>query len=279
AQVVGESVGKLLRTVPRGGTGEAKSLLKLNRKLAKTLGHIFDLEPQDPCKEEEIRKYSLIYGRFDSKRREGKQLTHHEMIINEAAAQFCIQDNALLLRRVELFSLARQVARECAYTSTLKNSRTSAGDSPLPPQKRIKQEGTVSECVSSFSEGSATGSESGHQGALRSGPDDDSLSGESQDGLTPDVASQPSLSPSARPTPNTSAPPTWSRHLMQQMLMDEGLRLARLVSHDQVGKVGPATGVIQTAELEDKNAEMGDPAAPFQRNSSCGPKESCHSGK
>lgn len=45
------------------------------------------------------------------------------MIINEAAAQFCIRDNALLLRRVELFSLARQVARECAYTSTLKHSR------------------------------------------------------------------------------------------------------------------------------------------------------------
>ena len=45
------------------------------------------------------------------------------MIINEAAAQFCIHDNALLLRRVELFSLARQVARECAYTSTLKNGR------------------------------------------------------------------------------------------------------------------------------------------------------------
>lgn len=44
---------------------------------------------------------------------------------------------------------------------------------------------TVSECVSSYSEGSATGSESGHQGALRSGADEESLSGESQDGLTP----------------------------------------------------------------------------------------------
>ncbi len=46
------------------------------------------------------------------------------MLINEAAAQFCIRDNALLLRRVELFSLARQVARECAYTSTFKHNRS-----------------------------------------------------------------------------------------------------------------------------------------------------------
>ncbi|XP_061076056.1 NGFI-A-binding protein 2 isoform X1 [Conger conger] len=250
AQVVGESVEKLLSTVPRGGSAEAKSLLKLNKKLAKTLGHIFDMDPQDPSKEEEIRKYSLIYGRFDSKRREGKHLTHHEMIINEAAAQFCIHDNALLLRRVELFSLARQVARECAYTSTLKNSRPNADDSPLPPQKKIKQEETMSECVSSYSEGSVTGSESGHQGALRSGVDEESLSGESQDGMTPaDAVSQPSQSPSLCPAPNASAPPTWNRHLMQQTLVDEGLRLAKLVSHDQAGTISPGAG-IQTTEPE-----------------------------
>lgn len=48
-----------------------------------------------------------------------------QLIINEAAAQFCMRDNALLLRRVELFSLARQVARKCAYTSTLKHARYS----------------------------------------------------------------------------------------------------------------------------------------------------------
>lgn len=206
------------------------------------------MEPQDPTKEEEIRKYSLIYGRFDSKRRESKHLTHHEMIINEAAAQFCIHDNALLLRRVELFSLARQVARDCAYTSNLKNSRTNADDSPLPPQKKIKQEETMSECVSSYSEGSATGSESGHQGALRSGADEESLSGESRDGLTLDVGSQPSQSPLHHPAPNTSAPPTWNRHFMQQTLVDEGLRLAKLVSHDQAGNISPEAGGIHSTE-------------------------------
>ncbi|KAG9333978.1 hypothetical protein JZ751_009294 [Albula glossodonta] len=172
ARAVSESVGRLLRTMPRADPGEVKALLKLNKKLAKTVGHIYKLDPQDPAKEEEIRKYSLIYGRFDSKRREGKQLTHHEMIINEAAAQFCIRDNALLLRRVELFSLARQVARECAYTSTLKNARANTDDGTQPPQKRIKQEVIVSECVSSshdITEGSAAGSEAGHQEALRCG--------------------------------------------------------------------------------------------------------------
>ncbi|XP_036387471.1 NGFI-A-binding protein 2-like isoform X2 [Megalops cyprinoides] len=249
ARAVRESVRKLLCTAPRTEAGEAKALLKLNKKLAKTVGHIFELEPHDLAKEEEIRKYSLIYGRFDSKRREGKQLTHHEMIINEAAAQFCVHDNGLLLRRVELFSLARQVARECAYTSTLRGARMSADDGSLPPHKRIKQEVTLSECASSLhnSEGSATGSEGGHQGVPRSAADDDSLSGESQDGITQDVASQSSHSPSPCSATNVSAPPTWSRHLMQQTLMDEGLRLARLVSHDQGGQVNPGARGNQTA--------------------------------
>lgn len=31
----------------------------------------------------------------------------------------------------------------------------------------------------------------------------------------------------------------WSRHILQQTLMDEGLRLARLVSHERVGRLSP----------------------------------------
>nr|XP_046197973.1 NGFI-A-binding protein 2-like isoform X2 [Oncorhynchus gorbuscha] len=179
AQAVGESVDRLLRTLPRSDPREVKTLLRMNKKMAKTVGHIFKMAPQDVAKEEEIRKYSLIYGRFDSKRREGKQLTHHELIINEAAAQFCMRDNALLLRRVELFSLARQVARECAYTSTLKHARSGADDCSLPSQKRIKNEVIVSECVSSLH--GVEGSEGMSQRA-----DEDSLSGESLDSLTQD---------------------------------------------------------------------------------------------
>lgn len=79
ARAVVESVERVLRTLPRSDLTEVKTLLRMNKKMAKTVGHIFKMESQDVNKEEEIRKYSLIYGRFDSKRREGKQLTHHEV--------------------------------------------------------------------------------------------------------------------------------------------------------------------------------------------------------
>lgn len=79
AKAVVESVERVFRTLPRSDPTEVKSLLRMNKKMAKTVGHIFRMEAQDANKEEEIRKYSLIYGRFDSKRREGKQLSHHEV--------------------------------------------------------------------------------------------------------------------------------------------------------------------------------------------------------
>ncbi|KAK7915640.1 hypothetical protein WMY93_011401 [Mugilogobius chulae] len=168
-----ETVDRLLRTLPRSDPTEVKTLLRMNKKMAKVVGHIFKMGAQDVNKEEEIRKYSLIYGRFDSKRREGKQLTHHELIINEAAAQFCIRDNALLLRRVELFSWLDK----------------SPENVPTPPPSN-----------------------------------------------TPDVGSQCNKSPSPRPHNDSSNHASWSRHLMQQTLMDEGLRLARMVSHDRAVK-------------------------------------------
>ncbi|KAK0145535.1 NGFI-A-binding protein 2 [Merluccius polli] len=197
ARAVGESVERLLRTLPRSEPGEVKTLLRMNKKMAKTVGHIFKMAPHDGNKEEEIRKYSLIYGRFDSKRREGKQLTHHELIINEAAAQFCMRDNALLLRRVELFSLARQVARKCAYTSTLKHARTTTDDNHFLSQKRVKHEYStvflsggrdvvqviVPESVSSLV--GAEGSEVTPQRA-----EDDSVSPESLDAVSQDYESK-----------------------------------------------------------------------------------------
>ncbi|XP_017560217.1 NGFI-A-binding protein 2 isoform X1 [Pygocentrus nattereri] len=257
-RAVAESVDRLLRTMPQADPGEVKTLLRLNKKMAKTVGHIFNLDPHDKSKEEEIRKYSLIYGRFDSKRREGKQLTHHEMIINEAAAQFCIRDNALLLRRVELFSLARQVARECAYTSTLKHTRTnpedctvSTTDSAAP--KRIKLEITDSDIINPIR--GLKGSESVSHGNLRSAADDDSLSGESLDSLTQDVGPQLHPSSSPRPLTDTIGPVTWSRQLMQQTLMDEGLRLARMVSRDHAGKVSLGSEKRQTSEIENRVSE------------------------
>lgn len=78
-RAVAESVDRLFRTLPRSDSAEVKTLLRMNKKMSKTVGHIFSMGPLNANKEEEIRKYSLIYGRFDSKRREGKQLTHHEV--------------------------------------------------------------------------------------------------------------------------------------------------------------------------------------------------------
>ncbi|KAJ8384102.1 hypothetical protein AAFF_G00208930 [Aldrovandia affinis] len=93
-----------------------------------------------PRWEEEVRKYSAIYGRFDSKRKDGKQLTLHELTVNEAAAQLCMRDLALLTRRDELFSLARQVSREVTYKYTYRTSRSRCGDRDEPSPKRIKTE-------------------------------------------------------------------------------------------------------------------------------------------
>ncbi|XP_063070899.1 NGFI-A-binding protein 2 [Engraulis encrasicolus] len=268
ARAVGESVDRLLRTLPRADPGEVKTLLRLNKKMAKTVGHVFRPELSEHSKEEEIRKYSLIYGRFDSKRREGKQLTHHEMIINEAAAQFCIRDNALLLRRVELFSLARQVARECAYTTSLKHSRTSSDDGAVPLLKRSRQE-----VESDISLRGLEGSEVISRAALRSATDEDSLSGESMDSLSQDVGrpSHPSTSP--RPPIDTPPSATWSRQLIQQTLMDEGLRLARMMSHDPTGKGSLGTERKHSTELEGKAAERKTCAAPYRCGSPSSTRE------
>ncbi|KAK6471053.1 NGFI-A-binding protein 2-like isoform X1 [Huso huso] len=278
ARAVTESVDRLMKTMPCAEPSEVKALLKLNKKLAKTVGHIFNMENSDPAKEEEIRKYSLIYGRFDSKRREGKQLSAHELTINEAAAQFCIRDNALLLRRVELFSLARQVARECAYTSTLRGSRLNPDDINGPALKKIKQEVTVSECVSSSRDlvGGQQGTPESSAPGFHHATDEDSLSGESLDGHTQGLGSRSSLSLSPCPPTDPTPTPTWSRHLMQQTLMDEGLRLARLVSHDRVGKLClRATGSVQPTEYEEK---VTDSSRPSRRSSSCSSREEQESG-
>lgn len=76
---VAECVERMASTLPKSDLNEVKELLKNNKKLAKMIGHIFEMSDDDPHKEEEIRKYSAIYGRFDSKRKDGKHLTLHEV--------------------------------------------------------------------------------------------------------------------------------------------------------------------------------------------------------
>ncbi|KAL6054886.1 hypothetical protein STEG23_020110, partial [Scotinomys teguina] len=137
---VAECVERMAATLPKSDLNEVKELLKNNKKLAKMIGHIFEMSDEDPHKEEEIRKYSAIYGRFDSKRKDGKHLTLHELTVNEAAAQLCVKDNALLTRRDELFALARQVSREVTYKYTYRTTRLKCGERDELSPKRIKVE-------------------------------------------------------------------------------------------------------------------------------------------
>ncbi|ROL50414.1 NGFI-A-binding protein 1, partial [Anabarilius grahami] len=139
-QSVAECVERISQTLPKSDPGEVKEQLKGNKKLAKMISHIFDMSDKDPHREEEIRKYSAIYGRFDSKRKDGKHLTLHELTVNEAAAQLCMKEVALLTRRDELFGLARQVSREVTYKYTYRTSKSRCGDRDEPSPKRIKTE-------------------------------------------------------------------------------------------------------------------------------------------
>lgn len=137
---VSECVERLAPTLPKSDMNEVKELLKTNKKLAKMIGHIFEMSEDDPRKEEEIRKYSAIYGRFDSKRKDGKHLTLHELTVNEAAAQLCVKDNALLTRRDELFALARQISRDVTYKYTYRATKSKCGEREELSPKRIKME-------------------------------------------------------------------------------------------------------------------------------------------
>ncbi|XP_062453513.1 NGFI-A-binding protein 2 [Rhea pennata] len=267
ARAVAESVERLLQSCPRGGGGggdELRALLKLNKKLAKAVGHIFQMDDGDRQKEEEIRRHSAIYGRGEARRRDGKQLSLHELIINEAAAQFCLRDNSLLLRRVELFSLSRQVARESTYVSALKGARALPEDGTAPAAKRLKQEAGEQSRAEPLPPGAEP-----HAAPGRPGPDEDagSLSGESPEGHAQAAGACPRLTP----PPGAAAelplglPPhgLWSRHLLQQTLMDEGLRLARLVSRERAGRLSPCPPAKPPApDPEDGPAERGPLETP-----------------
>ncbi|KAL8621258.1 hypothetical protein ACOMHN_018558 [Nucella lapillus] len=76
-----------------------------------------------PNRIEELRKYAAIYGRFDSKRKNDRPMSLHEISVNEAAAQLCLHCPALLTRREELFPLARQVVRDSGYQYSKGHSR------------------------------------------------------------------------------------------------------------------------------------------------------------
>ena len=68
----------------------------------------------DRKRAELIRKSSTIYGGHMAKRRH-LPLTAHEEGVNEAAFQLCLRDPTLLVRRDELFLLARRAVKKRGY--------------------------------------------------------------------------------------------------------------------------------------------------------------------
>lgn len=84
---------------------------------------IIDWEKLDPERQQLIRDHSRIYGR-DAKKRKTDSLNSHEQMINEAAAQLCLRDPTLLVRRDELFTMARRVVRDSGFTFVHGHSRS-----------------------------------------------------------------------------------------------------------------------------------------------------------
>ncbi|XP_061412073.1 uncharacterized protein LOC133345385 isoform X1 [Lethenteron reissneri] len=118
---------------------EVQEVLRTNKKMAAHMGHIFEMDEGDERREDEIRKFSAIYGRFDSRRKDGKQLTQHELSVNEAACQLCLLDMSLLTRRDELFPLARQVVRESGYKYSQRySSRVRPVEGPVCKRPHIE---------------------------------------------------------------------------------------------------------------------------------------------
>ncbi|XP_072527703.1 NGFI-A-binding protein 1a isoform X2 [Salminus brasiliensis] len=140
---VSECVRRLAPTLARSDPAEVKGRLRGNKKLSRTISRLCELSEDDPQREEEIRKYSAIYGRFDSKRRDGRPLTTHELVVNEAAAQLCLWDAGLLTHRDQLFSLARHISREVTYRHAFRNRPGREDEEELLSRKLIKVEDGV----------------------------------------------------------------------------------------------------------------------------------------
>ena len=90
---------------------------------------IIDWENLDDERKQLIREHSRIYGR-DSKKRKSVDLNSHEQIINEAAAQLCLRDPTLLVRRDELFTQSRRVVRDSGFSFVHGHSRSKFAGEP-----------------------------------------------------------------------------------------------------------------------------------------------------
>ncbi|XP_035376968.1 NGFI-A-binding protein 1a isoform X1 [Electrophorus electricus] len=143
AEHVSECVERLAPTLLKSNPVEVKERLRSNRRLSRALSHLGALSEGDPRREAQIRKHSAIYRHLDRKREDGRQLTTHELVMNEAAALLCLKDEALLTQREQLFSLARQISREVTYRHNVRTRSGEDDEEEVFAPKRIKIEDDV----------------------------------------------------------------------------------------------------------------------------------------
>ncbi|XP_022648385.1 uncharacterized protein LOC111244978 isoform X4 [Varroa destructor] len=105
-------------------------LKNMKKRLPKEMEFILTMSEDDPRRLEEIRRCAAIYTIPPQPTGSGKRkaasasavpaLGPYELAVNEAAAQICRHVPALLSRHEELFPLARQVVRDCAFNQFAK---------------------------------------------------------------------------------------------------------------------------------------------------------------
>ncbi|XP_067686825.1 titin homolog isoform X1 [Haliotis asinina] len=110
-QSIAEAAAQLSKELPPFDAKELNMKKQINREIQS----VMQLTDDDPSRLDELRKYAAIYGRFDSKRKNDRPMSLHEISVNEAAAQLCRHIPTLLTRREDLFPLARQVVRDSGY--------------------------------------------------------------------------------------------------------------------------------------------------------------------
>ncbi|CAD5212023.1 unnamed protein product [Bursaphelenchus okinawaensis] len=124
-------VDQVLRFEPNVGPKQSKRQVQKHRRLME----VMQTPESDPNREADFRKYSAIYG--SSKRNPEKALTFHEVLINEAAAQICLQRPAMLTIRDRLFTLARSAVRNAGFPGfrfMKPEDRRARGDRSTTPQ-------------------------------------------------------------------------------------------------------------------------------------------------
>lgn len=124
------------RLVPSLPLFEVKRL-SLKKEINREIHAILDQPKDGPDRLEAMRKYGCIYGRYDSKRKNDRPMSLHEISVNEAAAQLCYHIPNLLTRREDLFPLAREVVKNSGYQYSKGHSRATEFN-PTNPSKKLK---------------------------------------------------------------------------------------------------------------------------------------------